>query len=500
MGQTNLGKVAELIVKNYESDTITSKQIENAKKAGVKSPGKQQRGRAEFTRKRGQILVVTFRDFAKGLLQYERYNYGNERVSSPSERKQLWNQAKIRIETSLPPFTAEDEDAKREVLATIKRIRDGNFKGVKTGKIAQLKRIKPFDLIIGLTNYSAASGLKKKTGKANLDTLLEDFYEQKELKRKDDVKYKKAGTFWQVGHGQFGVSTSQVDIRRSKERAMNTDAGKALTPEEVQLLDNLVEQLEGKAEVKIDHKMIVKDDGTYINEFIPIVSLEVQTENQGAQSALEGMLASETVEKIQRLALDVDAEGSPSQRQAYENALRLYFSNRFKGNKNVILNFKGKNTNLNVRGSKKRGKVKRKERLTPIAILGSGALLNNSIKRITAKNRYKKKNLETKRAVDPGVLLGQLNKDLGQQVERNMGRPALRSDSGRFANSAQVLAVIPTRVGLNQIDYTYQKDPYQVFEGGFGYPSAFDPRQVIEKSIRELATRQLETKFVLRRI
>ena len=499
MGATNLGQVATQIVKNYEADTISSKQIENAKKAGVKPPGKQQRGRAEFTRKRGQILVVTYRDFSKGLAQYETYNYG-KRVTNDSELKKLWKQAKIRIKEALPPFTAEDEDAKREVLATIKRIRNKDFRGVKTGKIAELKKIKSTDLIEGLTNYSAAAGLKKKTGKANLDTLLEDFYAKFEEKRSDDVKYKKAGTFWQVGHGQFGVSTSQVDIRRSKERAMNTDAGKALTSEEVQLLDDIVEQLQGKAGIKVDHKMIVKDDGTYINEFIPILSLELQTENQGAQSALEAMLADEAIDELKRLAEDVDAEGSPSQRQAYENALRLYFSKRFKGNKNVLLNFKGKNTKLNARGSRKTAKVKRKERLTPIAILGSGALLNNSIKRINAKNKDKKKNLETKRAVDPGVLLGQLNKDLGQQVERNMGRPALRSDSGRFANSAQVLSVIPTRVGLNQIDYTYQKDPYQVFEGGYGYPSAFDPRKVIEKSIRELATRQLETKFVLRRV
>lgn len=499
MGQTNLGKVAELIVKNYESDTVTSKQEAEAKKAGVKGV-KQQRGRARFTRKRGQILVVTFRDFAKGLLQYEKYNYGDSRVSSPSERKQLWNQAKIRIQEALPPFTPQDEEVKKEVLATIKRIRDGNWRGIKAGKVAQLKRIKSFDLIVGLTNYSAAAGLKKQTGKANLDTLLEDFYEQKELKRRDDVKYRKAGTFWQVGHGQFGVSTSQVDIRRAKEVAMNTNAAKALTKEEVQLLDNLIEQLQGKAGVKVDHKMIIKDDGTYINEFIPIVSLEVATENQGEQSALEAMLASEAVDKVRELALDVNASGSPSQRQAYENALRLYFNKRFKGNKNIVLNFKGKNTNLNARGTRKNAKIKREVPLTPIGIVGAGVILNNSIKRINAKNRYKKKNLETKRAVDPGVLLGQLNKDLGQQVERNMGRPGLRSDTGRFANSAQILAVIPTRVGLNQIDYTYQKDPYQVFEGGYGYPSAFDPRQVIEKSIRELATRQLETKFVLRRV
>jgi hypothetical protein len=61
---------------------------------------------------------------------------------------------------------------------------------------------------------------------------------------------------------------------------MNTNAAKALTKEEVQLLDNLIEQLQGKAGVKVDHKMIIKDDGTYINEFIPIVSLEVATKTK----------------------------------------------------------------------------------------------------------------------------------------------------------------------------------------------------------------------------
>jgi hypothetical protein len=179
MGQTNLGKVAELIVKNYESDTVTSKQEAEAKKAGVKGV-KQQRGRARFTRKRvANFKSLLVRDFAKGLLQYEKYNYGDSRVSSPSERKQLWNQAKIRIQEALPPFTPQDEEVKREVLATIKRIKDGNWRGIKAGKVAQLKRIKSFELIVGLTNYSAAAGLKKQTGKANLDTLLRRMFTNK---------------------------------------------------------------------------------------------------------------------------------------------------------------------------------------------------------------------------------------------------------------------------------------------------------------------------------
>jgi hypothetical protein len=110
------------------------------------------------------------------------------------------------------------------------------------------------------------------------------------------------------------------------------------------------------------------------------------------------MLASEAVDKVRELALDADASGSPSQRQAYENALRLYFNKRFKGNKNVLLNFKGKNTKLNDRGTRKNAKIKREVPLTPIGIVGAGVILNNSIKRINAKNRIKKKNLETRKS------------------------------------------------------------------------------------------------------
>ena len=91
-----------------------------------------------------------------------------------------------------------------------------------------------------------------------------------------------------------------------------------------------------------------------------------------------------------------------------------------------------------------------------------------------------------------------VNSRIAKTVQGNMGRPALENQTGRFAKSVQVTNAMS--VG-NQIhmDYTYNPN-YRVFENGSQYTSNFDPRPLIEKSIRELAAARLETKFTLRRV
>jgi hypothetical protein len=80
-----------------------------------------------------------------------------------------------------------------------------------------------------------------------------------------------------------------------------------------------------------------------------------------------------------------------------------------------------------------------------------------------------------------------------------MGRPALINQSGRFAQSASVVNAIGKPNGIH-MDYTYNP-LYRVFEEGEGgYPVTYDPRRLIEKSIRELAIQKVEAKFTLRRI
>jgi hypothetical protein len=97
-----------------------------------------------------------------------------------------------------------------------------------------------------------------------------------------------------------------------------------------------------------------------------------------------------------------------------------------------------------------------------------------------------------------------LNQRLPEQVAGNMGSPALNYRTGRFASSARVLGVVETPRGFPSIGYTYQRDPYQVFEMGSGRPGwatpERDPRAIIEKSIRELAAEFAIGRFYTRRL
>ena len=100
-----------------------------------------------------------------------------------------------------------------------------------------------------------------------------------------------------------------------------------------------------------------------------------------------------------------------------------------------------------------------------------------------------------------------LNKKLPATIRDNMGHPALQNVSGRLANSVRVEKVNPV-LGRNKrstIQYSYDTDPYQVFEtGGRGdsrwATAARDPRVLIDKSIREIAAETMMTKFVTQRL
>lgn len=79
------------------------------------------------------------------------------------------------------------------------------------------------------------------------------------------------------------------------------------------------------------------------------------------------------------------------------------------------------------------------------------------------------------------------------QVISNMGRgynkDVLNYRTGRFANSSKIERLQMQRDGAIAIYYSYMKYPYQTFERGYkqGYPLSRDPRNLISKSIREIA-------------
>jgi len=99
------------------------------------------------------------------------------------------------------------------------------------------------------------------------------------------------------------------------------------------------------------------------------------------------------------------------------------------------------------------------------------------------------------------ALKAQINARLSMTVIKNMGTPALENRTGRFARSAIVTDVVQTSQGFPSIGYTYQKYPYQTFEPGYKQGSVDrDPRALIDRSIREIATQLIVGRFYTRRV
>jgi len=104
-------------------------------------------------------------------------------------------------------------------------------------------------------------------------------------------------------------------------------------------------------------------------------------------------------------------------------------------------------------------------------------------------------------STSPIGLVALLNKSLAKEVMKNMGPypRRLENRTGRFANSAEVTNVAPYPNSV-EIQYTYQKDPYGVFEPENGNAMSSwgrDPKRIIGGTIRELAQSIMGTKYGL---
>lgn len=98
-------------------------------------------------------------------------------------------------------------------------------------------------------------------------------------------------------------------------------------------------------------------------------------------------------------------------------------------------------------------------------------------------------------------LLNLINKNLHDQIKRNMGTgtrtDVLNYRSGRFAKSAKVKRLSESRQGMITAFYSYMKNPYATFSAGGRqeFPRTRDPKLLISKSIRELAAEQVQNRL-----
>ena len=99
-------------------------------------------------------------------------------------------------------------------------------------------------------------------------------------------------------------------------------------------------------------------------------------------------------------------------------------------------------------------------------------------------------------------LIALMNKRLPDAIVNNMGDPALNNQSGRFAASVRVINILQTPKGFPSFGYSYEKFPYQTFEQGIGQQGTMDrdPRRLIDRTIREVATEFAVGRLFTRRL
>ena len=133
------------------------------------------------------------------------------------------------------------------------------------------------------------------------------------------------------------------------------------------------------------------------------------------------------------------------------------------------------------------------------AVIDTAVAVNLAGTSASGKRPEKGKREDTRDAIK---IQKQIQSRLPAEVRRNMGKPALTNRTGRFSNSVDLVSLRKTPAGLSG-EYTYRLDPYQTFEneGPKKWPSGYNPKTLIAKSIRNLALQYTEEKLVsLRRV
>ena len=194
------------------------------------------------------------------------------------------------------------------------------------------------------------------------------------------------------------------------------------------------------------------------------------------------------------LAESVEAKGSPSIDENVVSDVVEEITKKAKPKKRI------KNKTVTI---KKQPKApRRKKRKIQAGTKGSGKkAITTKIKlKVAATGTLKRRKEKGKEELNLGTIKTKINRRLGAEVRRNMGRPALINQTGRFSDSAELVSL---RQAQNSIigTYSYQLRPYETFEnnGDKQWPAGYNPKPLIAKSIRNLAVGAINDKFILRR-
>ena len=201
------------------------------------------------------------------------------------------------------------------------------------------------------------------------------------------------------------------------------------------------------------------------------------------------------VKAIKDWALKSEIAGKKGSKSIIENtvtAITLNVATSFESKKNLKVDLVSKNRKTR---KKSKASITKKSNFSP---------KSKSVAKVRLTGAPQRS--KTTRGVSsyPLQLIALLNRDLPNRIRNNMTEPSLVNRTGRFSESVKVTDIIKTPRGYPSIGYTYQRDPYEVFEMGNGDPRWAtrnrDPRKLIDRSIREVASQYALGRFYTRRV
>jgi hypothetical protein len=297
-----------------------------------------------------------------------------------------------------------------------------------------------------------------------------------------------------VGHGDFGhaVSTTKVLAAESAMMTKTMQRKYSADPAYKKIQSKVAAYKEKMGmDLTVDHYQELTARGKLSKKYTAILSSQQSSENMSDAEKERRAINSLKKGLKEEYEYLLNMKGSDSLFEAIESVVvmeNLTTGKKVRRTKGAAPKKKSKSKATSTQSKKKT--VTRKA----VVLSGAGA--------VAPKRRAQKQRQSISSA--PLKLLGILNQKLPETVRKNMNSPALVNQTGRFADSVKVVDINQTPKGFPSVGYTYQKNPYEVFEDGNGSaPWANgnrDPRQLIDKSIREIAVQFAIGRFYTRRL
>ena len=329
--------------------------------------------------------------------------------------------------------------------------------------------------------------------KLNLIRQLNDLDEVKNIRGPEGAKDRSRFNFKQdLGHGA-GEGIAASGLAASRAVGKMTNHRNKIVRDVIKKEKYMTEILDILVGYKatLDHATNLSDKN-FFKEYEVVLTTQDAKENKGLDASQEKALLDRLRDVFNDIVLEVSASKS-----LLEMVNEQFFS-YFEHHKNLQVSGKKGKKKLNS-NSNATEKFKAKQK-SPVPTLLAGIKFQS--KNIGTAKKSKHRN--SKRGVNPLGMLMLLNKKLPEKVQQKMGIPGLTNRTGKFAESAKAVNITDTNEGIPVIDYTYEKNPYQVFETGRGQKPwstmQRDPRSIIDRSIRELAAEMALGKFTTRRV